>query len=76
MPAPDNGSIQIFRASLTTREQRELGRAERTIARGLKSFLAVGMALKKIRDKKLYRQKYCGCLLSEWERYREPEPCR
>jgi predicted adenine nucleotide alpha hydrolase (AANH) superfamily ATPase len=20
----------------------------------------------------LYRQKYCGCLLSEWERYREP----
>ena len=58
MPAPDNGSIQIFRASLTTREQRELGRAERTIARGLKSFLAVGMALKEIRDKRLYRQHF------------------
>jgi hypothetical protein len=58
VPAPDNGSIQIFRASLTTREQRELGRAERTIARGLKSFLAVGMALKEIRDQRLYRQQY------------------
>lgn len=22
----------------------------------------------------LYRQSYCGCLLSEWERYREPGP--
>jgi hypothetical protein len=39
-------------------EQREFGRAERTIARGLKSFLAVGMALKEIRDKRLYRQHY------------------
>jgi hypothetical protein len=58
VPAPDNGSIQIFRASLTTREQRKLGRAERTIARGLKSFLEVGMALKEIRDKRLYRQHY------------------
>ena len=58
MPAHDDGSIQLYRASLTTREQRELGRAERTIARGLKSFLAVGMALKEIRDKRLYRQQY------------------
>jgi len=22
----------------------------------------------------LYRQQYCGCLFSEWERYREPRP--
>lgn len=22
----------------------------------------------------LYRQQYCGCLISEWERYREPPP--
>ncbi len=58
MPAPDNGSIQICQASLTTREQREFGRAERTIAKGLKSFLEVGMALKEIRDKRLYRQQY------------------
>jgi len=58
VPAHDNGSIQLYQASLTTREQRELGRAERTIARGLKSFLEVGLALKGIRDKKLYRQHY------------------
>ena len=58
MPAPDNGSIQLYQASLTTREQREFARAERTIARGLRSFLAVGMALKEIRDKRLYRQRY------------------
>jgi hypothetical protein len=58
MPAHDNGSVQLYQAALTTREQRELGRAERTIARGLKSFLSVGMALKEIRDKRLYRQHY------------------
>jgi hypothetical protein len=58
MPAHDNGSIQLYPASLTTLEQRELGRAERTIARGLRSFLVVGMALKEIRDKRLYRQHY------------------
>ncbi|MGO8925665.1 MAG: hypothetical protein ACLQU3_02035 [Limisphaerales bacterium] len=70
VPAHDNGSIQLYQASLTTREQRDLGRAERTIAKGLKSFLAVGMALKEIRDKRLYRQQfdtfeqYC---LMRWE---------
>jgi len=58
VPAHDNGSIQLYQASLTTREQRELGRAERTIARGLKSFLSVGLALKRIRDERLYRQRY------------------
>ena len=58
MPAPDNGSIEIYRAGLTIREQRALQRAEVTIARGLKSFLAVGMALKEIRDKRLYRQRF------------------
>ena len=58
MPAHDNGSIQLYQASLTTREQREFVRAERTIAKGLKSFLEVGMALKEIRDQRLYRQQY------------------
>jgi hypothetical protein len=58
VPAHDNGFIQLFQAALTTREQREFVRAERTIGRGLKSFLAVGMALKEIRDKRLYRQWY------------------
>jgi len=43
---------------LTTRERREFELAERTIAKGLKSFLEVGMALKEIRDKRLYRQQY------------------
>jgi hypothetical protein len=56
--ANENRSVQLYRASLTTREQREFGRAERTIAKGLKSFLEVGMALKEIRDKRLYRQQY------------------
>ena len=58
MPAHDNASIQLYQASLTTREQRDFARAERTIARGLKSFLEVGLALKEIRDKRLYRQRY------------------
>jgi hypothetical protein len=58
VPAHDNGSIQLYRASLTTREQSLFARAERTIAKGLKSFLEVGMALKEIRDKRLYRQQY------------------
>src|SRR5208283_2129370 len=58
VPANETRAVQIYRASLTTREQRELGRAEHTIAKGLKAFLAVGMALKEIRDKRLYRQHY------------------
>jgi hypothetical protein len=58
VPAHDNGSIQLYQASLTTREQREFARAERTIARGLKSFLTVGAALLAIRDNRLYRQHY------------------
>jgi site-specific DNA-methyltransferase (adenine-specific) len=58
VPAHDNGSIQLYQASLTTREQRELERAERTIAKGLKSFLEVGLALKEIRDQRLYRQQF------------------
>ena len=56
--ANETRSVQLYQASLTTREQRELGRAERTIAKGLKSFLEVGMALKEILDKRLYRQQY------------------
>jgi predicted adenine nucleotide alpha hydrolase (AANH) superfamily ATPase len=31
-----------------------------------------GASRRMARDLGLYRQKYCGCLLSEWERYREP----
>jgi hypothetical protein len=33
----------------------DFARAESTIARGLKSFLAVGLAQKRIRDQRLYR---------------------
>ena len=58
MPAHDNGSLQPYRACLTAREQREFGRAERTIARGLKSFLEVGLALKEIRDQRLFGQQF------------------
>jgi hypothetical protein len=58
VPAYDHGSVQLYRASLTTREQREFARAERTIARGLKSFLEVGVALKAICDQRLYGQQF------------------
>jgi hypothetical protein len=53
VPAHENTAVQLYKASLTTREHREFERAERTIARGLKSFLEVGIALKEIRDKRL-----------------------
>ena len=43
---------------LTTREQSQFACAGRTIAKGLKSFLEVGLAFKEIRDKQLYRQHY------------------
>jgi hypothetical protein len=67
--AHDNGSLQRCQASLTTQEQREFAHAERTIARGLKSFLAVGMALKEIRDKRLYRQHYDTFEEYVWRRW-------
>ncbi len=40
---------------LTVGEKRDLDRAEKTIARGLRSFLEVGMALKEIRNAALSR---------------------
>ena len=45
-------------ARLTTSEQRALQRAEGMIAKGMKAFVAVGMALKEIRDRRLYRERY------------------
>jgi hypothetical protein len=47
-----------LRPVLTAREKRDLEKAERKIATGLKSFLEVGLALKEIRDNRLYRQDY------------------
>ena len=47
-----------LRPVLTAREKRDLEKAERKIATGLRSFLEVGLALKEIRDKRLYRQQY------------------
>jgi hypothetical protein len=47
-----------LRSNLTAREKRDLEKAEGRIARGLKSFLAVGMALKEIRDNRLYREDF------------------
>ncbi len=43
---------------LSASEQRALQRAEVTIAKGMKAFVAVGLALKEIRDQRLYRQQY------------------
>jgi len=45
-------------APLSRREQRALDLAENTIAKGLKAFVAVGLALLEIRDRKLYRAGY------------------
>jgi hypothetical protein len=47
-----------LRPVLTAREKGDLEKAERKIATGLKSFLEVGLALKQIRDKRLYRQQF------------------
>lgn len=55
---------------LSASERRALENAERTITRGFKAFVAVGAALKEIRDRRLYREQfrtfeeYCGC---RWE---------
>ncbi len=43
---------------LTAREKRDLEKAERKIATGLRFFVEVGTALKEIRDNRLYRQDY------------------
>jgi hypothetical protein len=60
MSANDAFAVQVYRPTLplTMRERQDLQAAERKIARGLKSFLEVGLALKEIRDKRLYRQRY------------------
>jgi hypothetical protein len=43
---------------LSASEQHALQRAEVTIAKGMKAFVAVGLALKEIRDRRLYRDRY------------------
>jgi hypothetical protein len=60
MPANESNAVVLAHthAALSSAEQRVFDRAEQTIARGLKSFLEVGMALKAIRDRRLYRQRY------------------
>ena len=59
MAENETRAVQIYgTALLKTQEQREFARAEKTIARGLKSFLEVGLALKRIRDQRLYRAHY------------------
>jgi hypothetical protein len=58
MEANGTRAVQLYQAPLTRREQSEFARAEILIARGLKSFLEVGSALKRIRDQRLYRADY------------------
>ena len=60
VPVNETRAVQLYGTStrLTIREQRTFEHAERKIARGLKSFLEVGLALKEIRDKRLYRADY------------------
>lgn len=55
---------------LTDSERAELLEAEQTIRQGRQTFLAVGHALRVIRDKRLYREKYRNFemyLEEEWE---------
>jgi predicted adenine nucleotide alpha hydrolase (AANH) superfamily ATPase len=42
--------------------------------RDFRPFVMEGVAASK--DAGLYRQQYCGCIYSEWERYRKSEPRR
>jgi hypothetical protein len=72
--AEEDGTVQLYQASLSTREQRELARAERIIVRGLRSFLEVGAALIKIRDKRLYRQQYETFEDYVWRRWELSRP--
>jgi hypothetical protein len=58
MAANTTTTVQLYQTGLTKRERGDFARAERTIAQGLKSFIEVGMALKEIRDKRLYREHY------------------
>jgi flagellar biosynthesis GTPase FlhF len=44
--------------SLSASEERALARCEQTIERGLRTFVEVGQALKRIRDARLYRLEY------------------
>lgn len=44
--------------SLSTTEQREFGKLEAVIKKGLRSFVEVGQALMDVRDKRLYRAQY------------------
>lgn len=53
---PSKASTQLAQARLSTLERKRLRKAETVIKRGFKSFLKVGLELKKIHDEKLYRQ--------------------
>ncbi len=58
MAANNSDQLSGTPPTLTVREHSQLVRAERTIAKGLKSFWEVGLALRAIRDQRLYRQRY------------------
>lgn len=45
--------------ALSEPERAALSACEQTIARGLRSFVEVGLAMVKIRDERLYRQEFC-----------------
>ena len=76
----ERGVVQRYRtSSLCKREQSDFDRAERTVARGLKSFREDGLALKEIHDKRLYRlqyntvEEYC---IQRWDFSRSRLPVR
>jgi hypothetical protein len=60
MPASDTSALQVCTSPppLTKIERRDFNRDERAVARNLKSFLDLGLALKDIRDRRLYREQY------------------
>ena len=57
LPVARLGDVEVV-TRLSAVEQRAFQKAERTIATGMKAFVAVGRALKEIRDRRLYRERY------------------
>jgi hypothetical protein len=54
----DTAILQVNQSAVTTSERELLIKCEDAISRGLQSFVDVGNALRTIRDKHLYREKY------------------
>jgi hypothetical protein len=55
-PSADTGRRKVLSKRLSTEEKKSLKRCEKIIDRGAAEFLRVGLALREIRDRRLYRE--------------------